>query len=99
MCLSFSSFVLVLYVIYVLLVPYPFRPFPDLRLFSKSVNLADLKGNFMIKPLEFFAGKRIFVTGSTGFKGSWLCYILTLAGAEVSGYALQQPQTPVCSPS
>lgn len=37
---------------------------------------------------EFFRGKRIFVTGHTGFKGSWLCRILLGAGAEVFGYAL-----------
>jgi len=40
------------------------------------------------KMLDFYRGKRVFVTGSTGFKGSWLCRILTMAGAEVTGYAL-----------
>ncbi len=38
--------------------------------------------------LQFFAGKRILVTGHTGFKGSWLCRILALAGAKVIGYSL-----------
>jgi CDP-glucose 4,6-dehydratase len=38
--------------------------------------------------LEKFKGKRIFITGSTGFKGSWLSYVLYLSGAEVLGYAL-----------
>jgi len=38
--------------------------------------------------LENFKGKRVFITGSTGFKGSWLSYILKLSGAEVMGYAL-----------
>jgi len=38
--------------------------------------------------LDFYRGKKIFVTGSTGFKGSWLCRILLVAGAEVTGYAL-----------
>ena len=37
---------------------------------------------------DFYRGKRVFVTGSTGFKGSWLCHWLTLLGAEVGGYAL-----------
>lgn len=43
---------------------------------------------------EFFRGKRVLVTGHTGFKGAWLCRILTLAGAEVTGYALEPPTSP-----
>jgi len=43
---------------------------------------------------KFFAGKRVFVTGHTGFKGSWLCMWLHLAGAEVTGYALDPPTDP-----
>ncbi len=39
--------------------------------------------------LSFYKGKRVFVTGHTGFKGSWLCKMLTSAGAEVTGYALK----------
>ena len=35
--------------------------------------------------LDFYRGKRVFVTGHTGFKGSWLCRILINAGAEVTG--------------
>lgn len=38
--------------------------------------------------LDFYQGKRVFITGHTGFKGSWLCVLLTLAGAEVTGFAL-----------
>lgn len=41
--------------------------------------------------LEFFRGKRVFITGHTGFKGSWLCRILVNAGALVTGYALEAP--------
>lgn len=41
--------------------------------------------------LEAYRGKRVFVTGHTGFKGMWLCKILTMAGAEVTGYALDAP--------
>ncbi len=44
--------------------------------------------------LDFFKDKKIFITGHTGFKGSWLCRILVNAGAEVTGYALEPPTTP-----
>lgn len=44
--------------------------------------------------LEFFHGKRVFVTGHTGFKGTWLCQILVDAGADVTGYALEAPTSP-----
>lgn len=37
--------------------------------------------------LSFYNGKKVFVTGHTGFKGSWLCKILTNAGARVTGYS------------
>lgn len=43
---------------------------------------------------EFYRGKRVFITGSTGFKGSWLCRMLLLMGAEVTGYALAPPTNP-----
>jgi CDP-glucose 4,6-dehydratase len=43
---------------------------------------------------EFWAGKKVFVTGHTGFKGSWLCLWLQQIGAEVTGYALQPPTQP-----
>ena len=39
--------------------------------------------------LSFFKNKKIFITGHTGFKGSWLAYILYLAGAKVTGYSLK----------
>jgi CDP-glucose 4,6-dehydratase len=44
--------------------------------------------------LDFYKGKRVFITGHTGFKGSWLCKILTMAGAKVMGYALEPPTDP-----
>lgn len=44
--------------------------------------------------LDFYRGKRIFVTGHTGFKGSWLCRMLSKAGAEVTGYSLGPPTSP-----
>ncbi|MFT5874306.1 MAG: CDP-glucose 4,6-dehydratase, partial [Clostridium sp.] len=39
-------------------------------------------------------GKKVLVTGHTGFKGSWLCKILVKAGAEVTGYSLKPPTNP-----
>jgi CDP-glucose 4,6-dehydratase len=44
--------------------------------------------------LDTFRGKKIFVTGHTGFKGTWLCHILLHAGAEVTGYSLEAPTNP-----
>lgn len=44
--------------------------------------------------LEFYHGKRVLVTGHTGFKGSWLCQMLENAGAELTGYALLPPTDP-----
>lgn len=44
--------------------------------------------------LDFYKGKKILITGHTGFKGSWLCQILTDAGANVTGYSLQPPTNP-----
>ena len=44
--------------------------------------------------LDFWKNKRILVTGHTGFKGSWLTEALLLAGAEVTGYALEPPTDP-----
>lgn len=44
--------------------------------------------------LDFYKGKRVLVTGHTGFKGSWLCRILINAGAEVTGYSLEPPTEP-----
>ncbi|MBN1182306.1 MAG: CDP-glucose 4,6-dehydratase [Bacteroidales bacterium] len=38
--------------------------------------------------MDFWKGKRVFVTGHTGFKGTWLCSLLNWAGASVYGYSL-----------
>ena len=42
----------------------------------------------MHKVLHSFQGKRVLITGHTGFKGSWLTFLLKELGAEVAGYAL-----------
>ncbi len=44
--------------------------------------------------LDFYKGKRVFITGHTGFKGSWLCKFLTDCGAVVTGYSLLPPTKP-----
>lgn len=44
--------------------------------------------------ISFYSGKKVFVTGHTGFKGSWLCKILSNAGASVTGYSLDPPTKP-----
>jgi CDP-glucose 4,6-dehydratase len=41
-----------------------------------------------------FTGRRVFITGHTGFKGSWLTYWLLSLGAEVTGYSLGPPTQP-----
>jgi CDP-glucose 4,6-dehydratase len=44
--------------------------------------------------LKFFSGKKILITGHTGFKGSWLTLWLVNLGAEVIGYSLEPPTKP-----
>lgn len=47
-----------------------------------------------MKLREFYKGKKVLVTGHTGFKGTWMCHVLRDMGAEVVGYALQPPTNP-----
>lgn len=44
--------------------------------------------------MTFYKGKRVLITGHTGFKGSWLCEVLVKYGAYVIGYSLQPPTEP-----
>lgn len=44
--------------------------------------------------ISFYKGKKVFITGHTGFKGSWLCKILANQGAVVTGYSLEPPTSP-----
>lgn len=48
----------------------------------------------MSKLFDFYKGKKVFITGHTGFKGSWMCKVLAMAGAEVTGYSLVPPTNP-----
>jgi CDP-glucose 4,6-dehydratase len=53
-------------------------------------NPLDLQSSFA----GFYTGKKVFITGHTGFKGSWLCLLLHSLGAKVTGYALDPPTDP-----
>lgn len=44
--------------------------------------------------LDFYKGKKVLITGHTGFKGSWLSKMLLEAGVDVTGYALKPPTEP-----
>ena len=50
-----------------------------------------MQGSRRVNILDFYRGKKVFLTGHTGFKGSWLCRVLLEAGADVTGYALEPP--------
>lgn len=44
--------------------------------------------------INFYRNKKVMITGHTGFKGSWICQVLSLIGAEVVGYSMDVPTTP-----
>lgn len=44
--------------------------------------------------ISFYKDKKVFITGHTGFKGTWMCKVLVNAGAKVYGYALKAPTEP-----
>lgn len=48
----------------------------------------------MDKVMNFYKGRNVFITGHTGFKGSWMVKLLKMAGANVSGYSLEAPTSP-----
>ena len=43
---------------------------------------------------NFWKNKKVFLTGHTGFKGSWISLWLSYLGADVKGYSLQPPTNP-----
>ena len=51
--------------------------------------MCDMAGSEQLENIEFFKGKRVLVTGHTGFKGAWLSAVLNFMGADASGYALE----------
>jgi CDP-glucose 4,6-dehydratase len=53
-----------------------------------------MKGGESMAEAGFWQGKKVFLTGHTGFKGSWLALWLHTLGAEVTGYALEPPTEP-----
>lgn len=53
-----------------------------------------LEGVVISMERSFYAGKKVLITGHTGFKGAWLSRILVNAGAQVTGYALEPPTKP-----
>ena len=57
-----------------------------------AVGQSALEG--LLMNTAFWQGKRVFLTGHTGFKGGWLSLWLQQLGADVTGYALEAPTTP-----
>jgi CDP-glucose 4,6-dehydratase len=56
--------------------------------------MADARSGAPSPDAGFWRGRRVFLTGHTGFKGSWLALWLDALGAEVTGYALPPPTEP-----
>lgn len=50
--------------------------------------------NLVNELLSFYKGRKVLITGHTGFKGTWLTRTLLLAGAQVTGYSLEPPTEP-----
>ncbi len=44
--------------------------------------------------MDYYKGKRVLLTGHTGFKGTWMTKMLLMTGAEVTGYSLDPPTDP-----
>jgi nucleoside-diphosphate-sugar epimerase len=59
-----------------------------------AVGLSTLE-KMVMSEWDGWRGRRVFITGHTGFKGSWMTLWLTQLGATVCGYALEPPSQPV----
>lgn len=59
---------------------------------DRDSTMEDMGEQIMMK--NFYQGKKVLVTGHTGFKGTWLSRMLTLLGARVYGFALVPPTKP-----
>lgn len=51
-------------------------------------------GDINMIDLSFYKNRKVLITGHTGFKGSWMCRLLVMQGALVTGYALNAPTNP-----
>jgi len=58
------------------------------------VGISDLNVVSGMADMDYFRNKRVFITGHTGFKGSWLSRMLVMSGAVVTGYSLMPPVEP-----
>jgi CDP-glucose 4,6-dehydratase len=63
--------------------------------YAKMTNLTHQLSDCPTLPFgNVYSGKRVLITGHTGFKGGWLALWLKGLGAEVLGYSLEPPTTP-----
>lgn len=53
-----------------------------------------MKERWLMSIFDFYKNRKVLLTGHTGFKGSWMCRLLALAGAEATGYALKSAADP-----
>lgn len=60
-----------------------------------TMESVEIEGVYMKEfDINFYKNKKVFITGHTGFKGSWMCKMLAGVGAKVTGYSLEAPTKP-----
>ena len=59
-----------------------------MRIYNEIVKKLFMKGKNKFINSSFWSGKRILITGNTGFKGTWLSVWLSMKGAKVYGFSL-----------